>query len=320
MKLIRESDDFDWVRDVEPSLVDFFVKGEEYYMGLIDGSGRIKNFKYWDPNYIVSTYEDGRGAFKFGSDIYSPLYIETMLKYNKLTLEDLIVNKLNESDDFDWARDVEPNPFHNYDGVVFREGTTKSDVEKFIKMALDSGRHIRNRGIWTDDYIEEDVDQLMRYIDYHGQSYLQIEKSGDLTFGHHNKYSDLIGLTWYETNTNLNESDDFEWIRNTNTLTFPILRRDLPNLVGHQFVFYRDNDLYRNSIKGYINVWTIISADTDGVEYKDLTTEYTTSLPSYYFLEKINKHPDKSDISWPLLNPNTNDIYNYYGISLKDFE
>ena len=120
-KIIREEiDDFDWVRDIEPDLTDYFIPGNKYRMGLIHrrpDPGMICTYVRFDDEYPMiqqSDYATRDGALCFtvdneqdASSYYSIEFIEVRLKETNLTLNDLVVDtpNLNESfyDDFSWA-------------------------------------------------------------------------------------------------------------------------------------------------------------------------------------------------------------------------
>lgn len=111
---ITESDDFDWIRDTNPEDIDtitFFQQGKCYYMGkLINKDLGCIKFEKYDPKDTAHSYEDGRGLLTFGAHLFSPLFIEEMLKEKNLTLFDLETEEninLMESDEMDWIRNTE---------------------------------------------------------------------------------------------------------------------------------------------------------------------------------------------------------------------
>ena len=107
-KILRESDEFDWVKSIKPKTEDFFIPGQTYYM-----------YRTLDPSstepYVFIRYEInnfyGENLLVFDNGDYTVEYIEAALDYKGLTLFDLLPdNNLNEStDDFDWVREVDPN-------------------------------------------------------------------------------------------------------------------------------------------------------------------------------------------------------------------
>lgn len=115
-KLIESDDkDWEWLNDIDPNvaLINFFQKGKCYYIGkLLNNDGMsCLNFKEHTPSYKAHSYEDGRGALRFGDNYYlTPLFIEAKLKEKNLTLFDLESEEntnIMEADDFDWIKRIE---------------------------------------------------------------------------------------------------------------------------------------------------------------------------------------------------------------------
>jgi hypothetical protein len=106
------------------------------------------------------------------------------------------------------------------------------------------------------------------------------------------------------------EVSNFDWADKVEpAMEFPLTTEDLPNLVGSEFTFF---DV---GIGGFSNrTWEIISVGgPGGVKY--LREDADPDDPGYTstknFLVRINTKL-KGKISWPLINPNTNEIYDWY--------
>jgi len=144
-------------------------------------------------------------------------------------MKELIKKILKE--DFDWIQDIETNPFQYYDGIIFDVVPSEETVRKYIDLALNSGKNIQNVYGWDDeDDIKSDIETIIDYAKEDG-SFLRINNN-NLTFGR-----GLPGYDYDETKfiklsqlmdvNKLNESDGFEWVRDTTTNPFLIY----PNVV-----------------------------------------------------------------------------------------
>lgn len=123
---------------------------------------------------------------------------------------------IREFDDFDWIREIPLNPWLVGDGIYFDIKPKADDIRSYIQMALDS-RKVDNSRYWHTPY-DSDVKTILFYFRDYGSAVLGIDRDGfnSLTFDNNTvnyvddmewiKYSDLV-------KGNLNESDDFDWIR-----------------------------------------------------------------------------------------------------------
>ena len=105
------------------------------------------------------------------------------------------------------------------------------------------------------------------------------------------------------------EVSNFDWADKVEpSLEFPLTTEDLPNLVGSEFTFFSPSNGFSNG------TWEIISVGgLGGVKY--LRNDADPDDPGYSstknFLVRINTKINE-EISWPLINPNTNEIYDWY--------
>ena len=89
-----------WSKYVESDVINFFVKGEKYYMcRLYHDSPNNNNtilftFDSYGPNDELDTFEDGRGVLHFFGANFTPLYIETQLENKGLSLYDLVSDNI----------------------------------------------------------------------------------------------------------------------------------------------------------------------------------------------------------------------------------
>ena len=77
-------------------------------------------------------------------------------------------------------------------------------------------------------------------------------------------------------------------------------------MVGHKFRFYRKGELHDD------REWTITNVTVDKVQYVKAGEDYVNSSGVDNFLDMINRSM-VNDNSWVLVNPNTNEIYDWYG-------
>jgi hypothetical protein len=139
-KILKESDDLDWIRDIEyPNTISFFIPGQEYYMERLFRPNLLRTVTFTEhmEDRIAHTYDDGRGALKFENFYFTPLYIETRLKELDLTLYDLEAkNTITESDFLD---DFLPdyNWYDNIDTAIERGTIYTSKNHETLKQILE---------------------------------------------------------------------------------------------------------------------------------------------------------------------------------------
>jgi hypothetical protein len=137
---ITESDELDWIRDIEyPNTITFFIPGQEYYMEKLTHPNSLTRLTFSEhmEDRIADTYDDGRGTLKFGNFFYTPLYIETRLKELGLTLYDLEAkNTITESNFLD---DFLPdyNWYDNIDAAIERGTIYTSKNPETLKQILE---------------------------------------------------------------------------------------------------------------------------------------------------------------------------------------
>ena len=114
---LNESNDFDWVKDVEIPLVNKIedvLSGSRYYIDVIDGEGVIKEIKegdIWefDPNISYSEFlEELLDTVKFNKE--NPHYLGGEFDYQTDLYGYFVPEYINESNEFDWVKDVPPKP------------------------------------------------------------------------------------------------------------------------------------------------------------------------------------------------------------------
>jgi hypothetical protein len=313
---LNESDDFDWMRgDIETPLNQFYYLG---YGGedIIGFKVRIsKSSRFYDPDDegnpidevgVINDYSDGDTNLPI--EVLWPSYYGSFT--NTYNWNDLIVvnrgNKLNESDDFDWIRDVVPisdgddmytqatmgdsfkirvkEPYLRKDcsdqyliyGVA-KKGTNITFVEARNGIDIYDGScnsATTNRGL------------LLKFNDYRGHGH----DGGlpDRSFIENDKISHLCNEScWWVhpqvievINDNINEStDDFDWIRDTEP------DPSVP-YVGMRFKITQDQDtkvIY--TINGITDTHMVINwVDPDSEGYMD---DFKWPLNSYFgFVDK----------------------------------
>lgn len=237
MKLIREFEDFDWANNtlINPwelgyDLV-FFDKvptrkdvEDLIEMALTSHNLNGHNKKAWSNtdtrNTIIRKIINRANLSNRG--VYLILTEDKLLwgsgaskeEYNKINYSNLIETNLTESDDLDWIRTTETNPWFEYDSIIFDIEPNREDVKMYIDMALNT-RNIRNRDVWRGDH-HSDITSIISYQKQRGLSILGINYTDmlqytyDITHFSDKKsinYSQLIGRD------TITESDELDWIR-----------------------------------------------------------------------------------------------------------
>jgi hypothetical protein len=313
---LNESDDFDWMRgDIETPLNQFYYLG---YGGedIIGFKVRIsKSSRFYDPDDegnpidevgVISDYSDGEVNLPI--EVLWPSYYGSFT--NTYGWDDLIVvnrgNKLNESDDFDWIRDVVPIS----DGDDMYTQATMGDSfkirvkEPYLKKdcsdqyliygAAKKGTNItfveaRNGIDVYDGSCNSATTRralLLKFNHYRGHGH----DGGlpDRSFIENDKISHLCNEScWWVhpqvievINDNINEStDDFDWIRDTEP------DPSVP-YVGMRFKITQDQDtkvIY--TINGITDTHMVINwVDPDSEGYMD---DFKWPLNSYFgFVDK----------------------------------
>jgi len=154
-------------------------------------------------------------------------------------MRNLIKKILTESDEFDWIRTTNLNPWYEYDIIHFDVEPSKEDVTMYIEMAITT-RNIENSSSWKPPY-KSDIAAMINHYRNSGSCYLVVGKRKDLTYGNSLalwqpkeierksviKYSQLIGRD------TLKESNDFDWVRDINP---PKIKADKSYLVNAPYL------------------------------------------------------------------------------------
>jgi len=245
MKLIREFEDFDWANNtlINPwelgyDLV-FFDKvptrkdvEDLIEMALTSHNLNGHNKKAWSNtdthNTIIRKIINRANLSNRG--VYLILTEDKLLwgsgpskeEYNKINYSNLIETNLMESDD-EWAWAKGPiNPWLEYDGIIFDIEPTRAEVNEYIEMALRTRDDIVNKGSWTIRR-EVDINSIINYQKKYNSSILGVDNTSSLAYSYDDRYfrnrnlirySQLIGME------PLMESDDLDWIRDTQPPTF----------------------------------------------------------------------------------------------------
>ena len=240
MKLIREHDDFEWVREIPLDIPFSNLKiGELYriettevlrealqacekterlfyaYMG-------IPTMKSKDPYGIVfcdherddivdtiylEFYDDNH------RDLGSFWVTEDMVKFYFLKSD----IKENEEDDWGWIDKSEYNPWDKYEYIEIDVEPKQENLELLVNLALKKDYITgKSKEQWSRNMTSNILD-IMDYFYGEGRAYIRME-DGDLWYGHSlqpygkwTKYSEIFG-----ENINESEEDDFDWVRDTN--------------------------------------------------------------------------------------------------------
>ena len=176
-KEINESDELDWIKDVEPikhppgskikdieglpylswNEYDAEVHGNDYDFGT--DSEMVSRIKGWSHIVVI-----GLEGYFYRTQLYGEHgrhfhAYDLMIPMKELNNRENVGNSLNESDDFDWIKDVEPPSYDSlvgkalyFDPPISRPQQLKS-VIKPLKML---GFHY---GTWVDDFIRYGVEE-----------------------------------------------------------------------------------------------------------------------------------------------------------------
>lgn len=149
-------------------------------------------------------------------------------------MQNLIKKILTESNELDWIKEADINPWMEYDSIIFDIEPNREDVKMYIDMALNT-RNIRNKYVWRGDH-HSDITSIISYQKQRGLSILGINYTDmlqytyDITHFSDKKsinYSQLIGRDI------LRESNDFDWIRDINP---PKIKADKSYLVNGPYL------------------------------------------------------------------------------------
>jgi hypothetical protein len=190
---INESEDFDWIRDVEPRKSDLdFRVGDVFYIGLDRDDPRfiieIVYIKDKDVQYEIleiGPYEINNVDEKVG-EIYDISYSDVvqLVHDDYWSFYKKVDEPISESEDFDWIRDIEPPNFNSLvgkalyfepyidnmvdlkrilevlSGIGFTYGPWANDAlwdgeEEIVGLYLDP----RNNNIVYTDFISEDYEE-----------------------------------------------------------------------------------------------------------------------------------------------------------------
>ncbi len=242
-KILRESDDLDWIRDTEPNIGNYFIPGHVYEIG-----DKIYRFKEFDPNrqgpidvhlgtdhYGLVVFEDVTPIdpefmpFLKNQPIRTAIWtVRTMQQiYDDGLVKD--ITNINESEDFDWIKNAE-----------WWQGFTLGDLYDNNKINVGDKIHVNGytRGEDGDDtYIDsyvEITDVPNREWGYDGLEYIQFKTDrqtlnnilkGQLgrTLNFTNNDRDLKVLD-YQSKINESEEDPFKWIRDTQPINYEYLK------------------------------------------------------------------------------------------------
>ena len=231
LNLLKESDDFDWVRDVDivnhiempyfKSMKEYGLSSDKYEMVLskiYNQHVTIKGDYIYDAQGNQIYYEGGSGYWqkKEYNDQGDLIYREDSDGY----IEDN--RNINESDDFDWIRDVMPSDLPK-PGTAWVMEIDQSDFEQVQQDLFDAGF------TWSSDDVKikkrNNVYALVSYSNYDvrykqfkmvvGDSYIPDNMDHIVNHAQPNElfvYEYKGGVSKLK-NTNLNESDDFDWIK-----------------------------------------------------------------------------------------------------------
>ena len=231
LNLLKESDDFDWVRDVDivnhiempyfKNMKEYGLSSDKYEMVLskiYNQPVTIKGDYIYDAQGNQIYYEGGSGYWqkKEYNDQGDLIYREDSDGY----IEDN--RNINESDDFDWIRDVMPSDLPK-PGTAWVMEIDPSDFEQVQQDLFDAGF------TWSSDDVKikkrNNVYALVSYSNYDvrykqfkmvvGDSYIPDNMDHIVNHAQPNElfvYEYKGGVSKLK-NTNLNESEDFDWIK-----------------------------------------------------------------------------------------------------------
>lgn len=102
---------------------------------------------------------------------------------------------IREQGDFDWVKEITPNPWLEWDGIYFDIKPTTEDLEEYINLAL-STRYIKNDDPWSID-MEIDLMIMMRHAEK-GSLFLVVNPMDNkLTYSNKNNYPSIINWVNY---------------------------------------------------------------------------------------------------------------------------
>ena len=250
MKLIREQDDFDWIRDTAPNFDENNTPGVGDVLVCLPGYHNSPSEPYnneqEDPNCAGAGYAEGRIIVVKEVDISPnapegkrviiwPDEDESQMYWDYDDGEvcfdcgifgfalTYYTETLNESDD-EWAWTKDPiNPWLEYDGIIFDIEPRRDEVNEYIEMALRTRDDIVNKDSWTVGR-ENDINDIIKYQKEYNFCILGVDNTSFLTYGtsggyYSNRrlvnYSQLIGVE------PLMESEDpLQWIRDIQPPSF----------------------------------------------------------------------------------------------------
>ena len=176
-KEINESDELDWIKDVEPikhppgskikdieglpylswNEYDAEVHGNDYDFGT--DSEMVSRIKGWSHIVVI-----GLEGYFYRTQLYGEHgrhfhAYDLMIPMKELNNRENVGNSLNESDDFDWIKDVEPPSYDSlvgkalyFDPPISRPQQLKSVIKPLKIMGF-------HYGTWVDDFIRYGVEE-----------------------------------------------------------------------------------------------------------------------------------------------------------------
>ena len=367
-ELVNESDDFDWIRDVEPNISFYDVKvnekynvelTDEFYKALNDCFGDLEPFELEGYKNTTNVRVIGKDMSKHtdvhchsGNDsevvsLHLTFYNDndTNIADSFWVTEEMVnlfprVTDLNESNEFDWIKDIdisdylEPPYFKSMKEYGLSEKEYESTLSKVFnqpitikdKVVYNNQNKIiyhekNSRGDWEKYEYDADGNEI-HYEDVNGHWYKkEYNDQGKNTyyenangFWEKSEWDGQGNLIYRENsngnimdNRNINESDDFDWIKDVEAY-----KKIEPNTL-----YYFEPNLTEHEIDELINV--IEPNDNEDSVYsrlvsisfdKGLKYFYTDDEGQFHTWDDVTKVGNSSYIGKNIINGR-----DYFGIS-----